>query len=294
MSALKSIPLTLGLFAAAASADTTIDATSNFDWGANTGWMNFAGNTTHGVVVGGSHLSGYAWAANTGWIHFGDGAPTNGYAYANDATGDFGVNHDGAGNLSGYAYAANTGWVNFGWASPSDPSRPRFDLQTGDFAGFAYSANTGWINLGSGLLATDLISSPDTDNDGIADHWEMLHFDDLVTAGLNTHADGDGNSDAAEYAANTDPNNAAEYLKIVSQSYNGNLTEVTLQFAGTSPARLYRIEYSDDLGGADPWTDSSLGVFAPDSGSSTTKLIAFPGHPKKFFRVVANVPQISP
>jgi hypothetical protein len=45
----------------------------------------------------------------------------------------------------------------------------------------------------------------DTDGDGIADYWEILHFGNLTTCNASTDWDGDGLSDYAEYVAGTDP-----------------------------------------------------------------------------------------
>ena len=272
-------------------AGTTFDNTEKFAWGANTGWISFRHDqptSPAGVVFGGAFLSGYAYAANTGWIHFGNGSPANGYAYSNTGS-DHGVNHDGAGNLSGFAWCANTGWINFGWASPSHANRPRVDLLTGAFTGHAWSANTGWVNLGTGLLTTQSMAHVDSDGDGIPDWWEMLHFGNLTTANATSDTDGDGVSDLAEYLADTDPNDPDSYLKIVSHSHDHEITQTTLEFT-TTPTRLDRIEYSDDLGQGAPWTDSALGTFAPDAGSTTIKTITYPDNPRKFFRATAIVP----
>lgn len=271
-------------------ADTTFNNSDKYAWGANTGWISFRHDrpgSPSGVVFGESFLSGYAYSANVGWINLGDGSPDNGYTYSNAAS-DHGVNHDGQGNLSGYAWGANIGWINFDWASSNDPNRPRVNLLTGEFSGYAYSANTGWINLGTGQLTTASMSFVDSDGDGIADQWEMAHFGNLTAANASTDADNDGVGDASEYAAGTDPNDASSYLKIVSQAYNGGMTEVTLEFT-TTPTRLYRIEYDDDLGiaPAGVWTNSSLGTFAPDPGATTTRVVVFPTGNKKFFRAVA-------
>ena len=281
------------LLAAATSAwaDTTFDNTSKYAWGANTGWISFRHDrpsSPEGVVFGGAFLSGYAYSANLGWIHFGDGTPENGHAYSNTGT-DHGVNHDGAGNLTGYAWSANTGWINFGWAAPSDSNRPRVILSTGVFSGYAWSANTGWVNLRTNLLTSQSMQSADTDNDGIPDWWEMLHFENLTTVDETTDTDGDGVPDLAEYAADTDPENANSFLKIVTHSHDTGISQTTLTFT-TTPSRRYRIEYSNDLGQTDPWTDSALGTFPPDAGATTTKILAYPGNPKKFFRAVAVVP----
>jgi hypothetical protein len=48
----------------------------------------------------------------------------------------------------------------------------------------------------------------DTDADGILDFWETFHFDDLTTIDGSGDADTDGSTDAQEFAANTNPNNA--------------------------------------------------------------------------------------
>jgi len=291
MKARLTLRLTAALLALAtsASAQSTINSTHKYAYGANTGWLNFRPSAVDGVVVGEAFLAGNIYAANFGWIRLGAGTPANGHTYTNASGSDFGVNHDGTGTLTGYGYSGNIGWVNFGWARANDPNRPHFDLLTGQFSGYAYSANTGWINL-AGNLTTDTLANPDTDGDGMADAWEIEKFGNLTTAGIGTDKDKDGQSDAAEYAADTDPNNAAEYLRIISQNYNAGVTQVTLTFT-TRPTRTYRIQTSNNLpnGGADGWVASGA-VFLADPGTTTTKTLSFPGGPRRFFRVVAQKP----
>ncbi len=53
----------------------------------------------------------------------------------------------------------------------------------------------------------EILTEPDTDNDGIPDPWEISNFGDLTTAGLTTDFDSDGLLDKDEYSNNTDPNN---------------------------------------------------------------------------------------
>lgn len=270
-------------------ADTTFGTSDHYVWGANIGWISFRHDqpsSPEGVVFGEFFLSGYAYSANLGWINLGDGTPDSGYTYAN-VSNDHGVNRDSAGNLSGYAWSANTGWINFGWATLTDANRPRVNLLTGTFSGYAWSANTGWINLGTNLLTTASMLCPDTDMDGISDHWELKNFGDLTTANNTSDQDGDGSIDLAEYFADTDPNLASSYMQLISQSYNSGYTEVTLRFT-TSPSRLYRIEYSTDLGITDPWTDSSLGTFVA-TNTTTTKTVTFAVSTpvRYFFRAVA-------
>ena len=272
-------------------ADSTINFTNKFAYSANAGWLNFRHNqpsSPNGIVFGEYVVSGFAYGANFGWVNLGDGSPVNGIQYQNNSASDYGVNHDGLGNLSGYAYGANIGWINFGWTNTSNLNRPRVDLLTGSFTGYAYSANIGWINLGAGYLVTDTMANPDNDADadGIPDPWELTHFSNLTTATMTSDADGDGATDKSEYISATDPKDAKVFFKIVSSTYGGGFTQATVVFT-TAASRVYRLETSDNLVA---WTNSALGTFAPDAGSTTTKLIVWPGASKKFIRAVALKP----
>jgi hypothetical protein len=260
-------------------------------WSANTGWIAFVHDRpspADGVVFGGAFLSGFAYSGNVGWIHFGDGMPANGHTYANDGS-DHGVNHDGSGNLSGLAWSANAGWINFGWAAADDPFRPRVDFLTGAFSGFAWGANIGWINLGTGMLATEAMVDVDVDTDGLADWWERLHFGDLAGASESSDFDRDTVPDLAEYLAGTDPTDATKSWRVAHIAHRLGTSETTLEFSST-PSRLYRIEYSSDLGAQDPWTDSSLGTFAPDPGNTTVRTFSHPRSAARFFRIVSVIP----
>jgi hypothetical protein len=116
---------------------------SQYAWGENVGWINFAPSQGPGVNVTNMGLFGYAWGENIGWVNL---SPTNG-----------GVINDGAGNLSGYAWGENVGWINFAptgggvFINPTD----------GVFSGHAWGENIGWINLGptSGGVKTSWRSS---------------------------------------------------------------------------------------------------------------------------------------
>jgi hypothetical protein len=286
--------LALPLATPGQSAPSTIDTTAAYAYSANAGWINLRGDGTNGVRVGETFLSGKAYGANFGWIDCGSGSPANGFSYANTSGADFGVNRSDTGLLSGYAYGANVGWINFGWSTnPIDPNTPAIDPITGDFSGFAYAANLGWINLGTGYLKTSSVDRTDSDGDGIPDAWERQHFGNLTKAGIATDADSDGQSDAAEYIADTDPSSAASFLKIVSHTYAGGMTTVAIKFT-SQPTRLYRIQESTNL---TTWTTiatavggQSLNPFEADVGTETTKTVAFTGSARHFFRVVAVLP----
>ncbi len=279
--------------ATTAPAQTTVNDPLKYAYGANTGWLNFRPSAPDGVVVGEAFLSGNIYAANFGWISVGDGTPDNGHTYSNTSATDTGVNHNGTGTLTGYAYGANIGWVNFGWnAVVNDPNRPHFNLLTGQFTGYAYSANTGWINL-AGNLTTDTLACPDTDADGMADAWEMQKFGNLPAAGVGTDRDKDGQSDAAEYVADTNPNDAGEYLRITTMWPDFANMQMTIQFRTARPTRRYRIQTSTTLSaGPGAWVTTG-GDFLTDiflNFRTQVVPIPAPAGPRRYFRVVAEKP----
>ncbi len=265
---------------AGAAAESTLHDTDRYLYSAATGWIDGKPSMEDGVVFGEYTCSGYAYSSNIGWIHFGNGTPANGIHYQNDSAADFGVNHDQQGNLSGYAYGANIGWINFSWAPPLDSQRPRVDLLTGEFQGYAYGANVGWIHLETGHFKTVTMRCLDTDQDSMSDAWEREHFGSLNVADATTDSDGDTRADVIEYLDQTDPNDPKSTLNILSHSLNPAGTELTLTFT-TSPTRLYIIETSDTLGPL--WNKISPGLFKPDQGNQTTKLMSFPPDTRRIF-----------
>jgi hypothetical protein len=266
-------------------AATTIDAVNKYAWGANLGWMDWRGDTANGAVIGQYVCSGYIYAANVGWINLGSGAATNGIYYQNLSASDFGVNQDGLGNLRGFAYGANIGWINF-----ENNGAAKVDLKTGKFSGSVYSANCGWISLSNAFafVQTDTIApGVDTDGDGIADAWELLHFGNLTTANATSNFDGDPATDLQEYLADTDPKDATSYLRIT--AYATAPTGTTNALTWTSAlTRLYHVQESLNLGGP-IWYDSTLGLISPD-GATTTRNATDTNAPIRFYRVQAAFP----
>ena len=264
-----------------ATGQSTISPTARHAYAANAGWLDLRADTTSGVRVADTTLSGYAYAANFGWIHLGSGIPTNGHAYSNSSATDYGVNLSAVGNLTGYAYAANVGWITF----EQTHGQPRLDLRTGIFSGSAYSANLGWISLATtfSTLSTATLARPDTDTDGIPDSWEMLHFNNLTAATATTDSDGDGTRDSAEYTAGTFPQDATSHLRITAHSYP-SLTQAALTWTSVA-TRNYRVEYDEDLAG--PWTPSTLGTLPPTGSLTSANLTGLTATPRRFFRAVA-------
>jgi hypothetical protein len=266
-------------------AATTIDAVNKYAYGANLGWMEWRGDTANGAVTGQYVCSGYIYAANVGWINLGSGAATNGIYYQNLSANDFGVNQDGLGNLRGFAYGANIGWINF-----ENTGAPKLDLKTGKFSGSVYSANCGWISLSNAFafVQTDTIApGVDTDGDGIADAWELLHFGNLTTANATSNFDGDPATDLQEYLADTDPKDASSYLRITNYATAPTGTTNLLTWT-TTLTRLYHVQESLNLG-APIWYDSTLGLISPD-GATTTRNTTDTNAPIRFYRVQAVLP----
>lgn len=278
------LALLLGSFPCFAQSNTS--SVDRYAYSANAGWIDFRSNTTDGVVVSETYLSGKAYAANFGWIDFGDASPDNGHSYSNASNTDYGVNIDETGALSGYAYAANIGWIQFEQVQ----GKPTLDFPSGQFTGYAYSANVGWIALdtnNSNLLAASM-KCPDLDGDGIGDAYEMQHFGALYKIDATSDYDNDGHSDVSEYLANTDPVDAQDFLKILVHTFDASYKSVTIQFTSKTN-RLYRIEHNTDLGPI--WEDSNLGTIPPNAGTSTlSKSVKFDAGPRRFFRVVAQKP----
>jgi hypothetical protein len=269
--------------AIACMAVTTIDPANKYGYGANIGWINAEGDVANGAVIGQAFCAGYMYGANVGWIHLGDGSPDNGIAYANTSATDYGINHDGFGNLSGYAYGANVGWVNF----EQTHGQPKVDLLTGALSGYAWGANVGWIGV-AGVVTLTMGTGPDSDFDTIPDAWEYGHTNTL-TALSGGDSDGDGSSDIDEYAADTDPFDAGDYLVITDFQTYGTTNDVTWPVKTT---RLYTLQHAAVLSNGMSWTTTSSS-FIPPSGPDVTETVPSVIDTNRFYRVQAQ-PPLSP
>ena len=270
--------------ASAALAQSTINATDHFAYGANVGWCDFRPSITGGAVMGEFVCSGSLYAANLGWISLGSGSPANQSQYKNNTATDYGVNLQPGGLLRGYAYSANVGWIAF-----EPTGNPRVDLTTGNLLGYAYGANIGWLDLAT--LRTDTLQpGADTDTDGIADAWEITRAGNLATLTATGDADGDGISDRDEYFADTHPLLAQDALRITGFGQSGSGFVATLKWTSRS-TRNYRIEVIDNLASG-LWVDSGLGIIPADGDSETGRGFNGTPNPQRFYRVRAMRPLI--
>jgi hypothetical protein len=283
---LKTLIIALGLLLAAPSAPaaSTIDPVNHYAYGANLGWVDWRGDTTSGATIGQYVCRGYLYAANVGWINLGSGAPTNGIYYQNLAAGDFGVNHDGLGNLRGYAWGANIGWLNF-----ETNGAPTVDLRSGRLSGYIWSANCGWIGLSNAVayVQTDSFWPGQLDTNGLPVAWELLNFGS-TGLDLNADPDHDGMSNAREYLAGTNPNNANSSLRITGEQFTSGGLNANLTWTSV-PTRFYHLEKSLNLS-SPVWSDSGLGMIAPSAGSTTTIGFTDTNATVRYYRVEAVLP----
>ncbi|MHC1769936.1 MAG: hypothetical protein AB9869_37580 [Verrucomicrobiia bacterium] len=262
-------------------AASTIDTGDRLAYGANLGWIDFHADTAHGAVMGEYVCAGFIYSPNVGWISLGSGLPANGIHYQNDSGTDFGVNHDGTGNLRGYAYGSNIGWVCF-----EDVGDPSIDLVTGRSSGFAWSANCGWISLASTTahVRTGTIQPGVSAPNGLPIAWLWRHFQTTDIDPL-ADPDQDGMSHAEEYAADTDPNDGADSLRITHLGrrqgvHPGDPDQVELAWT-SQPTRCYAVQSTTELGPGS-FADSDI---AAEPGRNSASFEVPSGH--QFFRMRA-------
>ncbi len=231
-------------------AGTTIDAVNHLAYGANVGWLDWRGDTANGAVIGENVCSGNLYAANVGWISLGNGSPTNGIQYQNYSAADFGVNHDGVGNLRGFAWGANIGWISF-----ENSGAPRVDLFAGKLSGAAWSANCGWISLSNAVavVQTDHINSGSLAPNGLPVAWLLANFG-TTNVDAAADPDHDGLSNAQEYLAGTNPNDAASALRITGFSTGVPLANSVSVNWNSVPGRFYVLQKTTSLSSG-AWTD---------------------------------------
>ncbi|MDB6029248.1 MAG: phosphohydrolase [Verrucomicrobiales bacterium] len=106
---------------------------------------------------------------------------------------------------------------------------------------FTYQVSDSVANSGVANFALTVIAPPDTNTNGLPDAWE-------TTYGItdpNADADGDGQSNLAEYLANTNPTNGTSVLKIIGATHQeSGLFDLTWASIGGT---RYRIQSTPTL-----------------------------------------------
>ncbi len=175
----------------------------------------------------------------------------NGYAGA-VATYDANATQDEF-NLAAAGIAANSrGTFNFNYPIPDDVTSIKVRATAANDSGNEFF-------FLKDVVVTNSISL-DTDSDGLMDEWELTYFGDLSQNGSGD-PDGDGQSNAAEYAAGTSPVDGKSALAVTSATRAG--TTVSLTFTSVA-GKTYVAQSSTDLV---TWTN--VGASTPSQGATT-------------------------
>jgi len=130
------------------------------------------------------------------------------------------------------------------------------------------------------LIST--VTTPDTDNDGLPDSWEIQYFGSTA-ANPNADPDGDGLKNWQEYIADTNPTNTASHLTLSVSLLSGG---VKLDWLAGSNSWKFLQSTMSLTGTNAPWFNiwTSPAPPSPDSGSYTD---SFGTDATKFYRLKA-------
>jgi hypothetical protein len=167
-----------------------------------------------------------------------------------------------------------------------------FALQLNAEAADTDSDGDGLNRLTEAQLGTDP-ANPDTDGDGMGDQWEHLYRAPASAGDGSVDSDGDGQTDRQESVAGTNPDDSANYLRIVSITRGPG--GVMLQWTTTwSPQltvpRRFIVWGANDLAG--PWlpvgTTGSNPL--PPNGSTTSYTESPVVVPRRYYKIEAISP----
>lgn len=150
---------------------------------------------------------------------------------------------------------------------------------TGTSHGFGKTTSYTYDATGNLLRSANTVIA-DSDNDGMADSWELTFFTNLTRVGSGDF-DLDGFTDLSEFLAGTLPNNPDSLLRLT-RNVTNTIASTTVEWQSVS-GKKYRVQYKNAL--TDPgWNDLPGDVTA--SGATTTKTdTTTPGEPMRFYRV---------
>ncbi|HAV60869.1 MAG TPA: hypothetical protein DCY13_00700 [Verrucomicrobiales bacterium] len=148
------------------------------------------------------------------------------------------------------------------------------------FESFASDIVPGDANFDRDIFIVTLASA-DSDNDGLADDWEMAYFGNLNQTAA-TDFDQDGLTESAELAAGTSPINSASVLRAITVNSIGAGTTRVLW--ASVPGRRYQVQYRDGFE-APGWTPLGGEVIASATTSEATEM-APTGGGQRFYRIL--------
>ncbi len=121
------------------------------------------------------------------------------------------------------------------------------------------------------------LSLTDSDSDLMADYWEPLHGLQVGVADGTADADSDGQTNAQEYAAATDPNDSGSLLELLATQMNA--TGTTLEFTAVA-GKSYAVRVSSDL---QTWT--TLQAFPANTATRTEQVLDAAQSTRRFYYV---------
>ncbi len=213
-------------------------------------WPNREPNTTYewyAVVTdsAGNSTTGPIWRFTTGTNSAPTASPrvvavtgdsiTNLFLVASDGNGDPLLYQTNSRPNHGLAYNFN----------PSDGNityRPIHGFRGLDQINFQASDSVATSAVTA--LYLNVVSPPDTNENGLPDYWEINYG----VTNPDADNDGDGETNLEEYFAHTNPTNAASLLRITNASRNQQ-GHVTLQWSSVGNTR-YRVQYSNGTNGS--------------------------------------------
>jgi hypothetical protein len=157
----------------------------------------------------------------------------------------------------------------FGIATALQPGEATISLYSWEDARPLASGSSATLDTtGISEQVTIVVNPPlihtDDDSDGIEDSWENAYFSGLSTVDARSDIDNDGNTDAAEFQAGTDPTDPNSSFRI-------NIQDVSTDFDLSWPSasgRTYSIRMTTDLG--QPWTfvENTIAATPPSNARS--------------------------
>jgi len=121
------------------------------------------------------------------------------------------------------------------------------------------------------LICSLSLTALDNDNDGMSDVWQRVHG--IATGDTASDPDGDGWTNLQEAQNGTNPHDANDFFKIITQKVSPDLSTLDISWRSLED-RSYKIESSQDL---TLWTqiNSKAGIV----GKTTSVTMQLPNIP---------------